>query len=245
MCVNLHRAATTLDLDSISATLKALGKYGMTPLELHVFEGTCLYSAAMAEARNQPFETWGVAAQYSLEDLAVALSACTILHSPYSMSIELGERMGVPYLHRLYLLHGGRDQAIRAMFHIEPADHATKSYCSDIQQQQNRMEFSNACALMVWDAPGKRAGVTCNYWPFTNVRMDADISSHIIKACMSKVVENTRCPDCKTAFIVVTEKILTEWDNLQASASTLDTPDPLLIYVHVHLRLLYNAVFAA
>ncbi|KAI0758433.1 hypothetical protein BC629DRAFT_1444115 [Irpex lacteus] len=87
---------------------------------------------------------------------------------------------------------------LNSLFH-----HGTKAYCSLEQRKHNRMEFRQACAQMVWDAP--------------------DISHVSIDHCMKEVVENTICPDCKAAFATVTEHILTDWDHLEASALPFDT----------------------
>ncbi|KAF8751720.1 hypothetical protein RHS01_08491 [Rhizoctonia solani] len=65
----------------------------------------------------EPLEMYALAAQYALEDLAVAVSTFTLSVSPSEITDELSVQMGPIYLRRLFFLHLGRADALKRLLY--------------------------------------------------------------------------------------------------------------------------------
>ena len=146
-------------LVSVCITFDALQKYGMTPLELYVYQDAYLYEAVLLHAREHAFEAYALAGQYGLEDLAVATSAETIRLELHTLKSDLARSMGVSYLQRLYNLHATRDAQLMRILRVAPKFHLVKSYCPDATQQSVRTTFYSACAKLLWKFPGECASL--------------------------------------------------------------------------------------
>ena len=142
-------------LASVRATFDALQKYGMTPLELYVYQDTFLYKAILVHAHEHAFEAYALAGEYGIEDLAVATSAETIRLEVHTLQSDLAGIMGVSYLYRLYNLHAARDTQLRKILRVAPKVHLAKSYCLDAAQQSIRTTFYSACAKLLWRFPSE------------------------------------------------------------------------------------------
>lgn len=142
-------------LASVRATFDALQKYGMTPLELYVYQGTYLYETALLHAHEHAFEAYALAGEYGIEDLAVATSAETTHLTMHTLQSDLAGIMGVSYLHRLYNLHATRDAQLRRILRVAPKIHSAKSYCPDAAQHSVRTTFYSACAKLLWRFPSE------------------------------------------------------------------------------------------
>ncbi|CEL55925.1 hypothetical protein RSOLAG1IB_01938 [Rhizoctonia solani AG-1 IB] len=73
----------------------------------------------------EPLDMYALAAQYVLEDLAVAVSTFTLSVSPSEITDELSVQMGPIYLRRLFFLHLGRADALKRLLYPPPIPHPT------------------------------------------------------------------------------------------------------------------------
>ncbi len=141
-------------LESIGAVLDALRKYGITPLEVHVFQDTFLHHAIVRQAEDYPFEAYALAAEYGLEDVAVATSAKTIHSRVHELSLDLSARMGISYLRRLHILHALRAEALKQLLVVRMAGHAQSPSCTAVQRDEIYIDFQLVCAKLFMDEPG-------------------------------------------------------------------------------------------
>ncbi|KAG8712827.1 hypothetical protein FRC08_014042 [Ceratobasidium sp. 394] len=99
---------------------------------------------------SEPLAMYAVAAQYSLESLAVAVSTFTLAVSPSDVSDELAQQMGPVYLRRLFFLHLGRADALKRLLYPPPLPHpASDLSCDPRSQQEVGRIWALACASVV------------------------------------------------------------------------------------------------
>ncbi|KAJ1308078.1 hypothetical protein OPQ81_002143 [Rhizoctonia solani] len=77
----------------------------------------------------EPLEMYALAAQYALEDLAVAVSTFTLSVSPSEITDDLAVQMGPIYLRRLFFLHLGRADALKRLLYPPPTPHPADPNC--------------------------------------------------------------------------------------------------------------------
>ncbi|KAG8787543.1 hypothetical protein FRC12_015466 [Ceratobasidium sp. 428] len=82
------------------------------------------YMLFLQSAVSEPLHMYALAAQYSLESLAVAVSTFTLRASLSDIADELAEQMGPVYLRRLFFLHLGRADALKRLLYPPPSSHA-------------------------------------------------------------------------------------------------------------------------
>ena len=144
-------------LESIHATLEALKKYGMTPLEVFVFRDTFLYHAILHEAKEHPIGAYVCAAQHKLEDVAVATSAKTVHRRVYDLDLETAEKMGTFYLNRLHQLHCLRTEHLKHLFYIRLPGHVATPSCSLKRQREVYIDLQLMCKKLFVLEPGEHS----------------------------------------------------------------------------------------
>jgi hypothetical protein len=136
-------------LACIGNGLRAMRKYGVTPLERYTSNDSPLYHTVLLHAPNFPLETYALAAEFELEELAQAASAHTLHMSVHVTPVELALQMGAMYLHRLNHLHQTRTDQLKDLLIIESKSHEEKPYCSNQQQYEAWLEFKLTCIRMI------------------------------------------------------------------------------------------------
>ncbi|KAG8718410.1 hypothetical protein FRC08_005312 [Ceratobasidium sp. 394] len=106
--------------------IAALVSLGYCPKDM-VVPGSELFVRSLEAAETEPLQVYALAAQHSLELLAVAASGLTSAHSLDDVSDELALQMGPIYLKRLFLLHMQRAQEVRHSVHLPLELHAIGS----------------------------------------------------------------------------------------------------------------------
>lgn len=99
----------------------------------------------------EPLEMYALAAQFSLEQLAVAVSTFTLSVSPSNITDELAIQMGPIYLRRLFFLHLGRADALKRLLYPPPAPHPAfpDPNCGQETQSAVSRIWALACATVV------------------------------------------------------------------------------------------------
>jgi hypothetical protein len=142
--------------ECIVDAISAFKKYGLTPLRRFVSPPKPLYHTLLYHAPLRPLETYALAAEFELEDLAVASSAYTLPLNLALLSEDLALKMGSVYLHRLHRLHGARMDALRELLDRAIYPHVAKPYCSIEKRREFSKAYDLACAQLYYDAfPGQ------------------------------------------------------------------------------------------
>lgn len=102
----------------------------------------------------EPLEMYALAAQLSLEHLAVAVSTFTLSVPPSDITDELAIQMGPIYLRRLFFLHLGRADALKRLLYPPPAPHPAfpDPNCGQETQSAVSRIWALACATVVVDS---------------------------------------------------------------------------------------------
>ncbi len=141
-------------LQCLRATLQALEKYNITPLDQYITTDTPLFNTILALATAHPFETFGLASQYKLEALAVAVSSRTLTTKMHTMNADVAGTINVMYLQRLYGLHQARRDGMKAI-NATPILHDNLPNCGNAKQQETWLDFQYACGTLFMAAPGE------------------------------------------------------------------------------------------
>ncbi|KIY73051.1 hypothetical protein CYLTODRAFT_428642 [Cylindrobasidium torrendii FP15055 ss-10] len=127
--------------------------YGVTPLR-YAAPNQALYVALYSFAPHQPIEVYAVAGRHNLETLAVRTSAHLLAFPLERLTDDLCDRIGAPYLKRLFFLHLDRMEKLREILMHQPGRHPPTSHCPGISAELMRA-WGLATSTIVYDAkPG-------------------------------------------------------------------------------------------
>lgn len=138
-------------VETVSAALDALGKYGVEPRQ-YAKHGGSLYSLVLSFAPHRPIDTFALAASHGLEDVAVAASAHLLSYPLSALTDDLAECIGPIYLKRLFFLHLGRLEALKKLLVSPPRRHPEVPECSEEVQAALTRAWALATAHLVWEA---------------------------------------------------------------------------------------------
>jgi len=178
-------------LDTLSASLDALIKYGI-PLQRYVVPAAPLYSLLLSQAPLQPIGYYALAASHSLEDLVVAISPHLLSFSLPSLTDELANQIGPLYLKRLFFLHFGRMEALKALQLHPPRMHAVTATCDSVQQRKLTRAWALASAHLVWDAR-------------------PNLSTSLLQTALRPLENELTCELCKQALRDRIMLLVAEW----------------------------------
>ncbi|KAI0093619.1 hypothetical protein BDY19DRAFT_263298 [Irpex rosettiformis] len=185
-------------LESIQATLDALKKYGMLPLEAHVFQDTFLYHAIHRQSRVFPLEAYTLAAENHLEDVAVTTSAETIHSRIIDLDMTLACRMGVMYLSRLHRLHDMRREGLKQLFLVRMTGHAETPDCDLDQQRETYIDLQLGCKALFMMEPALYVG-------------DLEVE-------LNEFRSQVTCPDCNVIVSAEIARIIADFKRLEKTA---------------------------
>ncbi|KAF8607801.1 hypothetical protein BDV93DRAFT_552622 [Ceratobasidium sp. AG-I] len=136
----------------LHAVLPALHALGYN-LHAFVTPHSELFLLMVQAAALDPLPMFALAAQYSLESLAVSISTFTLSVCLSDISDQLAEQMGPIYLKRLFFLHLGRTDALKRLLLPPPVPHlpAPGADCDLDAQKSLARAWALACAYIVVD----------------------------------------------------------------------------------------------
>ena len=144
-------------LETVEAALTALGKYGVA-VDAYAAPGQPVFQLLTSHAPYRPIETYALAGQYGLEDVAVVVSGHLLPFDLSSLTDDIAIKMGPVYLKRLVLLHQSRLNHLRNIILEPPARHPPTAECGEVEQGKLTSAWAHASAQFVWDAsPSKIA----------------------------------------------------------------------------------------
>ncbi|QRW16074.1 hypothetical protein RhiXN_04075 [Rhizoctonia solani] len=110
-----------------------------------------LFLLLVQAAASNPLPMYTLAAQHSLEQLAVAISPFTLSGPLSDITDEMAQQMGPIYLKRLFFLHLGRTDALKRLLLPPPVPHPlTPGFECDVDAQKALARaWALACAYVV------------------------------------------------------------------------------------------------
>jgi len=156
-CVyNLPCAHFSSTLEDLSACVATIDKYGLQ-LSAFASPGGSLYDLVLSRAPTAGIQMYALAAEYKLEQLAVAVSPSLLSFDLATLGEDLVKRMGAVYLKRLVFLHLGRSAALKRLFSPPLNYHPPDEDCGDEGHDAIISAWGMAVASLAWDArPGAR-----------------------------------------------------------------------------------------
>ncbi|KAI0092153.1 hypothetical protein BDY19DRAFT_928558 [Irpex rosettiformis] len=145
--------------ECLLASLEALKKYGFS-LSRYLLPGLPLYNVFLNHISLHPLETYAIAAENNLEDLAVVSSSYTLACALCSIPDHLIPRIGFVYLQRLYGLHYSRVEALKKLLDVALYSHTAKPYCSPRNRLLTNKAFLFAGIRIYYNATPGRSCLT-------------------------------------------------------------------------------------
>ncbi|TFY50363.1 hypothetical protein EVJ58_g11080 [Rhodofomes roseus] len=183
--------------ETVSAAFDALVGYGASVQQLAA-PGSPLYILVLSQAPLRPIDAYALAAHYDLIALATPISAHLLAYTLSSVTDELAARIGPIYLKRLFFLHHGRTEALKALLLRPPQGHEPMRDCDVIQQQRLTRAWALASAHLVWDAR-------------------PNISINMLQAPLLQLERELSCALCKQALRDRVSVLVREWASIKVT----------------------------
>ncbi|CAE6536762.1 unnamed protein product [Rhizoctonia solani] len=144
----------------------------------------------------EPLEMYALAAQYALEDLAVAVSTFTLSVSPSEITDELAVQMGPIYLRRVFFLHLGRADALKRLLYPPPAPHhaSPDPNCGPDTQSAVSRIWALACATVV-----------------------VDNNPNNLSSIFTPLSAQLRCPRCRQTLQERVTTLISDWSSIKCT----------------------------
>lgn len=171
--------------------LRVLRIYGI-PLLQFVIPTTPLYNHILLEAPRRPLDVFVLAAENTLEDLAVVTSGHLLSLQLPDITDEMAERMGPLYLARLIRLHMDRVDALKRLLLDVPKPHVDTVDCAYVEQKELARAWALATASLIWE-----------------VRPDTPVS--ILRSTLGPLEQQFECTACKASLRAKVRQIILDW----------------------------------
>ncbi|KAK7029567.1 hypothetical protein VNI00_014444 [Paramarasmius palmivorus] len=178
-------------LHLLSRGIGWLSVFGIPPKSV-VLSSTYIFTRILSFAPVHPLETYAIAGQYDLYDLAVAVSSHTLPVELSNVDERLAACMGARYLLRLFHLHLNRKATLSSLLSKELEYHDETENCRFTNQNKAKNRWKTAMASLMWNA-------------------SLDMSTCLIRESVLSHTSDTICDECIKARDARLKIILTEW----------------------------------
>ncbi|TCD60426.1 hypothetical protein EIP91_010078 [Steccherinum ochraceum] len=178
-------------LETLLQAVKTLKTYGIA-IDQVVEHNTPFYDHIVAESSQRPVEVFLVAAENSLETLAVTTSAHLRSFLLSQITDEMVERMGPRYFNRLLKLHGDRMNYLKRLLLDAPKPHEEAVGCGVVEQRVLAQAWALARAFLVW-------------------KIKPDLPASVLQSTFGSLEEGLPCDACKKALDVRVRQIVLDW----------------------------------
>jgi hypothetical protein len=137
--------------DVLANAVRACKLYGLEPDRVFA-PGAPLCEVLMSHTPLRPMDTYVLAAQNKLHDLAVTASAHLVSFPLSSITDEMAEAIGPIYLKKLFFLHLGRADALKRLLLAPPAAHPPTPKCGYEERTKLTRAWALTAAYLAWDA---------------------------------------------------------------------------------------------
>ncbi|KAL1691732.1 hypothetical protein GGG16DRAFT_112865 [Schizophyllum commune] len=168
-----------------------LPAYGVS-VRSRLAPGTPLYALLLCHSPLRPLDTYALAAQYDLFDLAQATSSHLLSLPLYTVSDEMAQRIGPVYLKRLFFLHFGRTEALKRILLQPPHPHPPTPWCDFTEQKKLVRAWALATAYLAWEAR-------------------PDLSTSTIESSLNPLAEHLTCDECLNTLTERIKNLLIQW----------------------------------
>ncbi|KAI0329196.1 hypothetical protein GY45DRAFT_1346679 [Cubamyces sp. BRFM 1775] len=189
-CTHFHPT-----LETVEAALDALTKYGVC-VQTYAAPYQPLHQLILSLAPYRPIETYAIAGQYQLEDLAVTISGHLLSFDLSTITDALATKMGPVYLKRLFLLHQARLDALKSIILKPPESHPTTPGCNPAQHGLLTRAWALATAQFVWDAT-------------------PSISPNSLKALLDPIGDKIACESCRLMLQQRIQEVVGSWSSVK------------------------------
>ncbi|KAI9066566.1 hypothetical protein FKP32DRAFT_354827 [Trametes sanguinea] len=210
-CVHFHPS-----LETVEAALDALIKYG-APIQTYAAPYQPLYQLILSHAPYRPIETYALAGQHQLEDIAVTVSGHLLSFDLSRITDDLATKMGPVYLKRLFLLHQSRLMALKQLLLKPPANHPTTPGCNPSEHSKLTRAWALATAQFVWDAtpskpiPGFEV-VVPDAGDLPSVALSVvGISPNSLRALLEPISSSIACESCRNMLQQRIQEVVYSW----------------------------------
>lgn len=179
----------------VSEALRALEKYGVQPFR-HGAPASPLFEVLRAHAPTRPIESYALAAQYNLEDAAVAISAHLLSFALPLLSDEIAAQIAPLYLKRLFLLHAERTDALKRMLLQPPRPHNPNNNCGPVRQRAVTRAWALSSAQLLWE-------------------IRPDLSAASLQAALRPLENDISCYFCKQNLRERISQLVSEWASVK------------------------------
>lgn len=211
-CVHFYPA-----LETVEASLTALIKYGVA-IGDYAAPTQPLYQLLTSHAPYRPIETYAIAGQHQLEDVAVIVSGHLLSYDLSELADGVVSKMGPVYLKRLVLLHQSCISALRQIVITPPAAHPTPPGCTGVDEHGALTRaWAHATAQLVWDAtPSKAATLLSPSLPDANRSRSAvlsltGISANALRTYLERIGETITCESCRAKLVARIQEVMVSW----------------------------------
>ncbi|TRM68077.1 hypothetical protein BD626DRAFT_110649 [Schizophyllum amplum] len=177
--------------DTLVTAIHRLPAYGVS-VRTHLAPGSPLYNLLLCHSPLRPLESYALAAQYDLFDLAQATSSHLLSLPLYTVSDEMAQRIGPVYLKRLFFLHFGRTEALKRLLLQPPHPHAPTPWCDFTEQKKLVRAWALATAYLAWEAR-------------------PDLSTSVIESSLNPLAEHLSCDECLKTLTERIKNLLIQW----------------------------------
>ncbi|KAH7928217.1 hypothetical protein BV22DRAFT_216388 [Leucogyrophana mollusca] len=150
----------------------------------------------LAHAPHRPIETYALAAQHDLHELAVATSSHLLSFNLSSITDKLAEQIGSRYLKRLFLLHSERIEALKGLLMPPPSPHSATPTCTSADQGNVARAWALTVAYLIWDSR-------------------VDLSTVTIETIFGTIESRTQCPICRDSLKSRVQTLIVQWTNVK------------------------------
>jgi len=184
-------------VEDISACFATIVKYGL-PLSSYASPSGSLYNLVLSRAPTAGIQMYTLAAQYRLEQFAVAVSPFLLSFDLATLTEDLVKQMGAVYLKRLVFLHLGRSAALKRLLSPPSNYHPPDGACGAREYDAFMNAWSLAVASLARDAR-------------------PNLAPTAIKTTLGPLVDIAPCSQCKEGMQQTIKTIVAAWAGIKTT----------------------------
>ncbi|KAK7682826.1 hypothetical protein QCA50_014210 [Cerrena zonata] len=181
----------TPTLGALSDAINAFDKYGLAPCS-RVSPGTPVFEEVTKSISRHPLETYTIAAEHDLFDIAQKASEHLLTFPLSTISDDVVLRLGSIYLHRLFTLQLARTYVLQNLIIRPPDKHDANTQCGRQESESMKLAWIAAASPLVLAA-------------------HPDVSTETIQNKFECVKTSLHCAECRHCVERRVDEVLWKW----------------------------------